>query len=134
MITQDQWMGWVRMGVAFGAGMAVDHGWLPPAEVAAVSTFVLSIAGPVFLFASFLWSLKANSPSSIRQSASAVPNTVVVQLKPTGNNGADVEQTVKASDQIATLNQVQQVISTPDVEAATASDKVVSGATAAATS
>lgn len=73
LITQDQWMGFVRQAVPFLAGMATAHGWLAPAEAAGLSTLMLSIAGPIFLVGSSIWAYVANSKRSILQSASQMP-------------------------------------------------------------
>lgn len=90
------------------------------------------ILGPIVLA---LWARYTAQPAQQKASVAALPNTAVVTTKPTGSASADAAQTASVAAKIATLNEVKNVISTPEVAAATVSDKVVSGTnTAPATS
>jgi hypothetical protein len=73
VMTQDQVMGIVRWAIPFIGGMAVGKGWLTTAQVGELTNVVLALVGPVMAAGGVIWSIKANSKSSIIQSASAMP-------------------------------------------------------------
>lgn len=72
-MTQDQVMGIVRWFVPFVGGIAVGKGYLTTAQLADLTNVILQLVGPLMAAGGVIWSIKANSKSSIIQSASAMP-------------------------------------------------------------
>jgi hypothetical protein len=108
---QDLTAGWadIQTGVALTAkGLAVFAG----------------ILGPIALA---LWARWTAKPAQQKANVGLLPNTMVVTLNPTGIPETDTVKTTRVAASIATMPEVKNVISTPQVSAATASDKVVSG-------
>lgn len=72
-MTQDQVMGIVRWAIPFVGGIAVGKGWLTTAQLTDLTNVALQLVGPLMAGAGVIWSIKANSKSSIIQSASGIP-------------------------------------------------------------
>lgn len=77
------------------------------------------VVGAILQVAPIGWSFWARRESALKASVGAMPNTVVVT--------SSSQDLTKLSANIATMPEVKNVISTPEVAAATVSDKVVSG-------
>jgi hypothetical protein len=118
----------VRMALQIVGTFLIAHGVF-------VSTDWTTIAGAVTMVAPIAWSYWARRESAMKSTVGAMPNTVVVTNAPTAGSisspAADTAKTTAMAAKIATLPEVQSVISTPGIAAATTSDKVVSGTTAA---
>ncbi len=91
------------------------------------------VVGAVLQVAPLGWSFWARREAGLKASASSIPNTMVVTMAPSATPATDTRQTAQLAAKIATLPEVQSVISTPQVAAATVSEKVVSGTNTAPT-
>lgn len=72
-MSKDQVMGILRWVLSFAGGVAVGKGWLTQAQVIDLTNLLLQVAGPLAALAAAAWALKANSKTSILQSASQMP-------------------------------------------------------------
>jgi hypothetical protein len=125
-MTQDQMLMLLRMALQ-GVGT-----FLIAKNIFTAADWTL-VVGAVLQVAPLGWSFWARRESALKASAGAIPNTVVVTLPPTALPATDTRQTTQLAAKLATLPEVQSVISTPEVAAATVSEKVVSGTAAPAT-
>jgi hypothetical protein len=119
-LSQDQFLMMVRMALQIAGTALFSQSTLASPNWQTASGAILALAGVG-------WTLWARREAGLKSSVSAIPNTAVVTTKPTGNPAADTAQTANVAAKIATLSEVKSVISTPEVAAATVSDKVVSG-------
>lgn len=71
-MTSDQIMGLIRQIIPVFAGIAIAFGF-SASSVASWSNTALQIAGPALALGGVIWSLVANSKSSIIKSATAMP-------------------------------------------------------------
>jgi hypothetical protein len=94
------------------------------AQVAKGAAVFAGILGPIALASWARWTAK---PAQQKANVGLLPNTMVVTTNPTGIPETDTVKTTRVAASIATMPEVKSVISTPQVSAATASDKVVSG-------
>lgn len=67
--TQDQWMGQLRQLLPVIGTLLTALGWITPEAWAGYTTIILTVAGPLMIFGSMVWSLIANSRKSIMISA-----------------------------------------------------------------
>lgn len=111
-MTQDQVLMLLRMTLQGIGTFLIAKNVFTPADWTLVAGAVLQVA-PVG------WSFWARREAALKASVGAMPNTVVV----TSSN----QDVTRLSTNIATMPEVRNVISTPEVAAATVSDKVVSG-------
>lgn len=73
-MTQDQFMGQLRQLIPQVGAILTTLGFTSAAaQLNSYTTVILLVAGPLFQLAGFLWSLKADSKSSIIASATAMP-------------------------------------------------------------
>ena len=119
-MSQDQFMMMVRMGLQMAGTFLVAHGVFSEADWT-------TVVGALLTMAPVAWSFWARREAALKSSVGAMPNTVVVTTNPAATPDADTSKTTRLAATIATLPEVKNVISTPQVAAATASTKVVSG-------
>ena len=73
LITQDQWMGFVRQVIPLLSGIAIGKGWLTTDQAANLASLFLQIAGPLGLIAGGVWAYIANNKQSILKAAGKMP-------------------------------------------------------------
>lgn len=64
-MTQEQWMGLLRQILPVLGTLAVSLGVLTPDQVGRGSAFILTIAGPMMIIASAVWSIIDKSDTSL---------------------------------------------------------------------
>lgn len=72
-MTNDQLMGIVRQIVPILGTLATSFGWLSATQVTGITSIVYQIAGPALLLVGIVWSLIANSKTSILTAAANIP-------------------------------------------------------------
>lgn len=72
-MTTDQIMGILRVLLQVLGTLATAFGWIAPDKVASLTAQILAVAGPISVLAGTIWSVIANTKSSIIQSASKMP-------------------------------------------------------------
>jgi len=72
-MTTDQIMGVLRQILPILGGLATGLGWLTVDQVTGYTQIILQIAGPAVSLVGIIWSLKANSKTSILTAVSNMP-------------------------------------------------------------
>lgn len=109
----------LKQGDATGLGNAVHQIGDGIASIAAGISAIVAIVSPLYA----AWTATRAARIS---AVGALPNTVVVTTSPSLTPQGDRSVTANLAAKIATLPEVQNVISTPEVAAVTVSPKVVS--------
>jgi hypothetical protein len=117
-MTQDQFLMIVRMVLQIGGTAMLSTSALASPNWQTASGAILALAGVG-------WTLWARREAGLKASASAIPNTLVVTTAASLTPQGDTAATTSLAAKIASMPEVQNVISTPEVAAATVSDKVV---------
>ncbi len=123
-MTQDQYLMMVRMGLQMAGTFLVAHGVFAEADWT-------TVAGALLTMAPIAWSFWARREAGLKATVGSIPNTVVVTTAPTSSPAVDASKTTSVAAKIAAIPEVSQVIATPEIAAATVSDKVVSGTSTA---
>lgn len=86
-MTTDQIMALIRQLLPVVGGLAVAFGWLTPDKVSYFTGIVLQVAGPLLIAGSAIWSVVANTKSSIIASTAAMPEVqgVITTSTPAGS-------------------------------------------------
>lgn len=69
--TQDQWMGQIRQLLPILGTLLTTLGFVTPEAWAGYTTIILTVAGPIMIACSVVWSWIANSRKSVMASAAA---------------------------------------------------------------
>lgn len=127
-MSQDAFMMLLRISLQMAGTFLLAKNVFTPTDWTA-------LVGSIMTAAPIVWSFWVRREAGLKSTVGALPNTVVVTTAPLAMPALDTKQTTALAAKIATLSEVKSVISTPEVAAATVSDKVVSGTnTAPATS
>lgn len=96
-MTTDMMLALLRQMLPVLGTLAATLGWIAPEKVAPLVSSILSAIGPIMILGSTVWSVFANTKSSILTSAAQMPEVKEVVLNKNSPNSAGLEDATPAN-------------------------------------